>query len=52
MIFAFVLDDQREHFHGSEKAIKRYRNMNKSGDVVTTVCAIHCAVDRIKIKTK
>ena len=29
-------DDQREHFHGSEKAIKRYRNMNKSGDVVTT----------------
>ncbi|XP_028403199.1 transmembrane protein 198-like [Dendronephthya gigantea] len=29
-------DDRTERFYGSEKAIKRYRNMNKSGDVVTT----------------
>uniref|UniRef100_UPI00397EFC64 hypothetical protein n=1 Tax=Salmonella sp. s54925 TaxID=3159674 RepID=UPI00397EFC64 len=29
-------DKQTEHFYGSEKAIKRYKNVNKSGDVVTT----------------
>ena len=39
----FCIDKQKEHFYGSEKAIKRYRNMNKSGDVVTTV-SVYCFI--------